>query len=498
MNKEILLVVEAICNEKGLAKEAIFQAVESALAMATKKGKIADIDVRVAIDRETGDYSTFRRWSVVSDDQSLDNPATQMRLSIARDRNPLVEVGNYVEEPMESMPFGRIGAQAAKQVIVQKVREAERAQLFESYQRRVGQLITGVVKRIDRNGIILDLGNNAEASIDRSELIPREAIRNGDRVRGYLKEVRSENRGPQLLVTRTAPELLIELFKLEVPEAGEGLIEIMGASRDPGLRAKIAVYSRETRVDSVGACVGMRGSRVQAVSNELSGERIDIIPWDANPAQFVINAMSPAEVTSIMVDEDSHSMDVAVPEAQLAQAIGRNGQNVRLASQLTGWELNVMTETQAVEKNEQETQNLQQLFMDALEVDSDLAAILVQEGFSTLEEVAYVPVHEMLQIEGIEQELVEELRNRARDILLTRAIVSEEHVEPEPSSELLAMEGMDLDLARILATRGITTMDELAELAVDDLTDIEGVNQECAASLIMAARAPWFARQDQA
>ncbi|CAK0761344.1 transcription termination/antitermination protein NusA [Gammaproteobacteria bacterium] len=495
MNKEILLVVEAVCNEKGIAKEAIFQAVESALAMATKKGKIADIEVRVAIDRNTGDYSTFRRWLVVGDDEAevLENPTSQMRLSVARDRVPTVEVGGYIEELVDSVPFGRIGAQAAKQVIVQKVREAERAQLVESYLRRVGQLVTGVVKRVDRSGVIMDLGGNAEAFIDRAELIPREAVRNGDRVRGYLKAVRSESRGPQLFVSRTAPELLVELFKLEVPEVGEGLIDIMAAARDPGLRAKIAVHSREARIDPVGACVGMRGSRVQAVSNELIGERIDIIPWDANPAQFVINAMAPAEVTSIMVDEDSHSMDVAVPEALLAQAIGRNGQNVRLASQLTGWELNVMTETQAVAKNEQETAKLYQLFVEGLGVDEELAAVLVEEGFSTLEEVAYVPVHEMLQIEGMDQDLVEELRNRARDVLLTRAIASEEHAGGEPSSDLLAMEGMDAALAHILAKRGVTTMDELAELAVDDLTDIEEVSQERAARLIMTARAPWFA-----
>ncbi|CAK0763700.1 transcription termination/antitermination protein NusA [Gammaproteobacteria bacterium] len=500
MSKEILLVVEAVCNEKGVAEEAIFQAVESALAMATKKGKIADIDVRVAIDRNTGDYSTFRRWVVVTDDETepLENPAAQMRLSLARGRNPAVEVGGYLEEPMDSVPFGRIGAQAAKQVIVQKVREAERAQLVESYLRRVGQLVTGVVKRVDRSGVILDLGGNAEAFIDRSELIPREAVRNGDRVRGYLKAVRSESRGPQLFVSRTAPELLVELFKLEVPEVGEGLIEIMAAARDPGLRAKIAVHSREARIDPVGACVGMRGSRVQAVSNELTGERIDIIPWDTNPAQFVINAMAPAEVTSIMVDEDSHAMDVAVPEAQLAQAIGRNGQNVRLASQLTGWELNVMTETQAVAKSEQETEKLQRLFVEALAIDDELAAVLVEEGFSTLEEVAYVPVHEMLQIEGMDEDLVEELRNRARDILLTRAIASEEHAGGEPSPDLLAMEGMDPALAQILMARGVTTMEELAELAVDDLTDIEEVDQERAARLIMTARAPWFAEQDQA
>ncbi len=496
MNKEILSVIESVCNEKGIPEEVIFRAVESALAMASKKGKVADIDVRVSIDRNSGVHSTFRRWTVVADDDatSLENPATHMRLSVARERDATVEVGGCVEEAMESVPFGRIGAQAAKQVIVQKVREAERAQLVDSYLRRVGQLVTGVVKHVDRAGILLDLGGSAEAFIDRAELIPRESVRNGDRLRGYLRAVRSEVRGPQLFVSRTARELLIELFKLEVPEVGEGLIEIMAAARDPGLRAKIAVHSREARIDPVGACVGMRGSRVQAVSNELTGERIDIVPWDPNPAQFVINAMAPAEVTSIMVDEDSHSMDVAVPEAQLAQAIGRNGQNVRLASQLTGWELNVMTETQAVEKSEQETKNLQQMFMDVLVVGEDLAAVLVEEGFSTLEEIAYVPVHEMLQIEGMDQEMVEDLRNRARDVLLTRAIASEERSDKEPSPELLAMEDMDLALARTLVERGVLTVEDLGELAVDELTDIENVDEERAARLIMTARAPLFAK----
>ena len=494
MNKEMLLVIESVCNEKGIAEEVIFRAVESALAMAAKKGKISDIDVRVAIDRNSGEHSTFRRWTVISDDDAtpLENPATQMRLSAARERDPAVEIGGYVEEVMESVPFGRIGAQAAKQVIVQKVREAERAQLVESYLRRVGQLITGVVKHVDRAGVLLDLGGNAEAFIERAELIPRESVRSGDRLRGYLRAVRSEARGPQLFVSRTARELLVELFKLEVPEVGEGLIEIMAAARDPGLRAKIAVHSREARIDPVGACVGMRGSRVQAVSNELTGERIDIVLWDPNPAQFVINAMAPAEVTSIMVDEDSHAMDVAVPEAQLAQAIGRNGQNVRLASQLTGWELNVMTEAQAVEKSEQETKNLQQMFMDVLAVSEKWAEVLVQEGFSTLEEIAYVPVHEMLQIEGMDQTMVEELRNRARDVLLTRAIASEERSGKEPSPELLAMEGMDPALARTLAERGVQTVEDLGELAVDELTDIEDVDPERAARLIMIARAPLF------
>ncbi len=493
MSKEILLVVDAVCNEKGIAKETIFQAVESALAMATKKSHGGEIEVRVTIDRHNGDYRTFRRWRVIGEEGSLDNPLTEMSIAEATQRQLTPGSDGFVEESMESVPFGRIGAQAAKQVIVQKVREAERAQIVDLYRARLGQLVTGVVKRVDRSGVTLDLGGNAEAFITRDELILREAMRNGDRVRGYLREVRPEPRGPQLFITRTAPELLVELFKLEVPEAGEGLIEIVAAARDPGLRAKIAVRSREARVDPVGACVGMRGSRVQAVSNELAGERIDIVPWDPNPAQFVINAMAPAEVSSIVVDEDSHAMDVAVPEIQLAQAIGRNGQNVRLASQLTGWELNVMTEKQAVQKNERESEALLGLFMEQLGVDEELAAVLVREGFATLEEVAYVPVHEMLQIEELDQDLVDELRNRARDFLLTRAIANEEKADGEVTPEVLALDGMDEDVARVLASRGVVTMDDLADLAVDDLTDIDGVDSERAARLIMAARAPWFA-----
>ncbi|MEW6354477.1 MAG: transcription termination factor NusA [Pseudomonadota bacterium] len=496
MNKEILLVAEAVSNEKGVGKDIIFEAIEAALATATKKRHVGEIDVRVTIDRETGDYQTFRRWLVVEDAAEEFLPDSQIRLMDALDIRADARVGEYIEEPMESVSFGRIAAQTARQVIVQKVRDAERAQVVEAYKERRGELVTGIVKRVERGGVVLDLGGNAEAFISREDMIPREAMRPGDRVRGYLREVRAEARGPQLFVSRTAPELLIELFKLEVPEVGEGLIEIKGAARDPGLRAKIGVKTNEPRIDPVGACVGMRGSRVQAVSSELAGERIDIILWDENPAQFVINAMSPAEVISIVVDEEAHSMDVAVAEDQLSQAIGRGGQNVRLASQLTGWELNVMTETQAEEKSEAEAESLHKLFKEQLDVDDDVAAILVQEGFSSIEEVAYVPVQEMLAIEEFDEDLVEELRNRAKDVLLTRAIAKEEKLaKPEPAADLLEMEGMDENLARALASHGIVTMEDLAEQAVDDLLDIEGLDSERASKLIMTARAPWFAAE---
>lgn len=499
MNKEILLVVDAVSNEKGVQKEVIFEAIEAALASATRKKHGGDIDARVAIDRETGDYDTFRRWEVMADDdEEFENPEAQIQLSDALEENPEIEIGGYIEEPMESVAFGRIAAQAAKQVIVQKVREAERQQVVEAYQDRIGDLLMGVVKRIERGNVFLDLGGNAEAIIPREHMIPREAVRPGDRLRGYLYEVRSEQRGPQLFISRTAPELLIELFKLEVPEVGEGLIEIIGAARDPGLRAKIAVRAHDPRIDPVGACVGMRGSRVQAVSNELAGERVDIINWSDNPAQFVVNAMSPADVVSIIVDEESGSMDVAVGEEQLSQAIGRGGQNVRLASQLTGWELNVMTESQADEKSEQEAERLQGLFMEQLDVDEEVAAILVQEGFSSLEEVAYVPPQEMLEIEEFDETIVEELRNRARDVLLLRAIANEEQLEDsEPAEDLLTMDGMDRELAFTLAGRGIRTMEDLAEQSVDEMMEIDGMDEERAAALIMTARAPWFAEEEE-
>lgn len=496
MSKEILLVVDAVSNEKGVSKEVIFGAIEAALATATKKRYESDTDVRVSIDRTAGDYETFRRWLVVDDAVEPEFPGKELTLSEARQKDPAAAIGGYVEEPMESIAFGRIAAQTAKQVIVQKVREAERAQIVDAYKDRIGQLVTGVIKRVERGSVILDLGSNVEALLGREDSIPREAVRSGDRLRGYLRDVRPESRGPQLFVSRTAPEFLIELFKLEVPEAGEGLIDIMGAARDPGARAKIAVKSNDPRIDPVGACVGMRGSRVQAVSNELAGERIDIVLWNENPAQFVINAMSPAEVTSIVVDEDSHSMDVAVAEDNLSQAIGRGGQNVRLASQLTGWELNVMTERQAEEKGEVEAQTLRAMFMEQLDVDEEVAAILVQEGFSSIEEVAYVPVQEMMQIEEFDEDIVNELRNRARDVLLTRAIASEENLEKTaPAPDLLEVEGMDQRLAYLLAEHGVITREDLADQAVDDLTDIEGLDAALASKLIMAARAPWFAAE---
>jgi len=499
MNKEILLVVDAVSNEKGVAKEIIFEAMEIALATATKKRHGGDVDIRVVIDRQTGDYETFRRWEVIDDSETsqLEHPEHQITLAAARIDEPEIQPGEFVEEQIESVSFGRIAAQTAKQVIVQKVREAERAQVVDAYKERIGELINGVVKRIDRGNVILDLGNNIEALISREHVIPREPIRPGDRVRGYLYDVRSEPRGPQLFVSRTMPEFLIELFKLEVPEVNEGLIDIMGAARDPGLRAKIAVRSNDSRIDPVGACVGMRGSRVQSVTNEMNGERVDIVLWNDNVAQYVINAMAPAEVQSIVVDEDSGSMDIAVDEEQLSQAIGRGGQNVRLASELTGWELNVMTEAQAEEKNEAELGALIKLFHEQLNVDEEVASILVQEGFSSIEEVAYVPVHEMLEIEEFDEDIVNELRARAKDVLVTQEISNEEHGGAEPEKDLLEMEGMDPELADALAGRGVVTMDDLAELAVDDLMEIDGMDEERAAKLIMTARAPWFAEEQE-
>ncbi|MFO7305303.1 MAG: transcription termination factor NusA [Gammaproteobacteria bacterium] len=494
MNKEILMVVDAVSNEKGVDKEIIFEALEAALASATRKRYGEDIDVRVSINRKTGDYDTWRRWKVFADDSTeLENPERELRLEDALEISKDAKVGGYVEVPLESVAFGRIAAQTAKQVIVQKVREAERAQVVEEYKNRVGTLVSGIVKRVDRNGVYVDLGGNAEGFIPRDQMIPREPIRAQDRIKAYLKEVRSEPRGPQLFLSRTAPEFLIELFKLEVPEVGQGLIEILGAARDPGVRAKIAVKSNDPRIDPVGACVGMRGSRVQAVSNEIAGERVDIILYDENPAQFVINAMAPAEVVSIIVDEDSHSMDIAVTEEKLSQAIGRGGQNIRLASELTGWELNVMTEQAAEEKSEGESRQLMQMFMEQLDVDEDVAQILVQEGFSTIEEIAYVPASELSDIEEFDEEIVKELRSRARDVLLTQAIASEEKLRnAKPAEDLLQVEGMDERLAKELAIRGIVTREDLAEQSVDDLLEIEGIDAERAGALIMAARKHWF------
>ena len=492
MNKEILLVADAVSNEKGVDKRIIFEAIEAALAMATKKRYNSDVDIRVAIDPVTGGYETFRRWTVVADD-AMDQPERQTTLSAAQFENPNIQEGDVIEEPVDSIEFGRIAAQTAKQVIVQKVREAEREQVFDAFKDREGELVMGIVKRVERGNVFIDLGNNVDAIIPREEMIPRESVRPGDRLRGYLKEVRAESRGPQLMVSRTDPRFLVELFKIEVPEIGEGLIEILGAARDPGSRAKIAVKSIEARIDPIGACVGMRGSRVQAVSNELAGERIDIVLWDENPALFVINAMAPADVVSIVVDEESESMDIAVAEEQLSQAIGRGGQNVKMASDLTGWTLNIMSESAAEAKSEEEAERAQKVFMDALDVDEELAAILVQEGFTTIDEVAYVPVSEMMEIEEFDEGIIEELRQRAKDVLLTRAISSEELAEPE--QDLLEMEGMDEETAKRLAAKGIKSMEDLAEQAVDELVEIEGIDEERAAKLIMTARAPWFAEE---
>ncbi|MEY2625089.1 MAG: transcription termination/antitermination protein NusA [Gammaproteobacteria bacterium] len=495
MSKEIMMVVDAVSNEKGVDKEVIFEALEAALASATRKKHGEEWDVRVAINRKTGDYDTFRRWKVFADDsKELEVPDRELRLEDAIDVDKKAVIGGFVEEPMESVSFGRIAAQQAKQVIVQKVREAERAQVVDAYKDRVGQLVSGVVKRVDRNGIFVDLGGNAEGFVSRTDMIMREQVKPQDRIKAFLKEVRSEPRGPQLFLTRSAPEFLIELFKLEVPEVGQGLIQILGAARDPGIRAKIAVRSNDPRVDPVGACVGMRGSRVQAVSNEIAGERVDIIPFDENPAQFVINAMSPAEVISIVVDEDSHSMDIAVSEEKLSQAIGRGGQNIRLASQLTGWELNVMTESDAEAKSESEARALVENFMKQLDVDEDVATILVQEGFSTVEEIAYVPQAELNAIEEFNEDIVKELRSRARDVLLTQAIASEESLDSQlPADDLLLLEGMQPDLALALARRGVRTREDLAEQAVDDLLDIQGLTADEAGKLIMKAREHWFA-----
>jgi len=494
MNKEILLVVETVSNEKSVDKEDIFQAVEAALATAAKKRYSEDIDVRVEIDRKTGDYTTYRRWKIVPDDsEEWENVHRVMALDIAHEKDATLQFDDYYEEEIPSVAFGRIAAQTAKQVMVQKVREAERQHIVERYRGEIGRLISGTVKKVIRDGVILDIGGNAEAIIPREEMIPKENFRLGDRTRGILHGIRAENRGPQLVVSRTSPDFLIELFKIEVPEIGEDVIEIKAAARDPGLRAKIAVKTNDKRIDPVGACVGMRGSRVQAVSNELGSERIDIILWDDNFAQFVIAAMSPAEVVSIVVDEERTAMDIAVSEDQLAQAIGRNGQNIRLASQLTGWTLNVMTAEEAEAKLNQEADQAIEGFIKDLNVSEDLAEVLVSEGFTSVEEVAYVPIDELLAIESFDEEIVEALRSQAKDALLTKALVSEEKLESsEPAEDLLALEGMTDQLAGELASRGVVTREDLAELAIDELLDIEEMDQERAGKLILAARAHWF------
>ncbi|HSH84174.1 MAG TPA: transcription termination factor NusA [Guyparkeria sp.] len=497
MNKEILFVVDSVSNEKGIERQVIFEAIEAALAQAARRRHGGDIETRVEIDQDKGSYRTFRRWQVVEGDSS-ENPEREIILEAARMDDPEIQVGDYIEEEIESIEFGRIAAQAAKQVIVQKVREAERQQVVEAYQDRKGELIMGLVKRIDRGNVILDLGGNAEAIIPRDEMIGRESVRPGDRLRGYVTDVRHEPRGPQIFVSRSAPEFLIELFKLEVPEIPQGLIEIVNAARDPGLRAKIAVRSNDPRIDPVGTCVGMRGSRVQSVTNELAGERVDIIVWDENPAQFVINAMSPAEVVSIVVDEDAGTMDVAVSEENLPKAIGRGGQNVRLASQLTQWQINVMSEEQAIEKGETESRRIVERFMTALDVDQDVGEVLVEAGFTSIEEIAYVPTEELLEVEGFDEDIVDELRSRARDALLALAISGGAEAEEEPAEAndalpLEELDGMTAELAASLRENNIKSSEDVAELAIDELMEYEGVDEELAGQLIMAARAPWFA-----
>lgn len=493
MSKEILMVADAVSNEKGVSRDVIFEAIESALAMATRK-RFSDegVQCRVAVDRKTGEYDSFRVWTVV-DDEELENPAAEVPLSEAVKKDASLEVGSTIEEPIENEAFGRIAAQTAKQVIVQRVRDAERDLVVKEYEDRVGELVSGTVKKVTRDSILVDLGGNAEALLPRDQMIPREGFRMGDRLRALLTDVRAEVRGPQLFLSRTDPQMLIELFKIEVPEISEEVIEIRAAARDPGSRAKIVVSTNDGRIDPVGACVGMRGSRVQVVSNELANERIDIILWDDNPAQLVINAMAPAEVASIIMDEDSHTMDVAVEEDNLAQAIGRNGQNVRLSSELTGWTINVMSVEESAEKQQQEAESFMQSFMDKLGVDEDVAEILVSEGFTSLEEVAYVPLDEILAIDGFDEEIAEELRNRAKDALLTQAIASEEGISSANiEDDLLNMEGMDETLAMQLASKDILSMEDLAEQSIDDLMDIEDMDEERAGKLIMTARAPWF------
>ncbi|GHB63668.1 transcription termination/antitermination protein NusA [Psychrosphaera saromensis] len=494
MAKELLLVAEAVSNEKAVPREKIFEALEFALAAATKKKSAIDIEVRVKIDQETGEYDTFRRWLVVPDDHQMENPVAEMSISAAQYDEPELQLGDYVEEQIDSIKFDRITTQMAKQVIVQKVREAERGQIADAYRGQIGELITGIVKKVNRDNVTLDLGNNAEAVLYREDMIQRETFRPGDRVRAYLYAVRPEVRGPQLFVSRTKSEMLIELFRIEVPEIGEEMLDIVAAARDPGSRAKIAVKSNDRRIDPVGACVGMRGARVQAVSGELNGERVDIVLFDGNDAQFVINAMAPAEVASIIVDEDRKSMDIAVAADNLAMAIGRSGQNVRLASQLTGWDLNVMTEADMAEKHQAENSKTIEVFMKGLELDEDFATMLVDEGFSSLEEIAYVPVAELLEIDGLDEDIIEELRTRAKAVLTTQALANEESLEKsEPTEELLNLEGVDRHLAFVLASRGVTNLEELAEQGTDDLADIEELGEKKAGELIMAARnIVWF------
>ena len=481
MSREILLLVDALAREKNVAKDIVFGALESALASATKKRINDEADVRVTIDRDTGDYESFRRWVVMPDEEVVNDEA-EMGIIDAREIVPGIQVGEYIEEPLEPIDFGRIGAQAAKQVILQRIRDAEREQVLNDFLERKEHLVSGSIKRMERGNAIIEIGR-LEAVIPRDQMIPRENLRVGDRVKAFLLRIDRGARGPQLILSRTAPEFVGKLFELEVPEIEDGLLEIKACARDPGLRAKIAVQSNDPRIDPIGTCVGLRGSRVTAVRNEIAGEQIDIIVWSADPAQFVIAALQPAEVVSIVVDEESHAMDVVVDENNLAIAIGRNGQNVKLASELTGWTINLMSEEESAQKTGQEREGLRELFMEKLDVDDELADILIDEGFSSLAE--------MLEIEAFDEGTVNELRNRARNVLLTEAIVTEEHLE-NVSDDLINLEGMDKPLAATLARHGVLTRDDLADLAVDELVEIAGIEQERASALISVARAHWF------
>ena len=489
MSREILLLVDALAREKNVAKDIVFSALETALASATKKRIHDDADVLVSIDRETGDYTSKRRWLVMLDEE-VTNDEAEMGIIDARELRPDVQIGDYMEEELEPIDFGRIGAQAAKQVILQRIRDAEREQVLNDFLDRKEFLVSGSIKRMERGSAIIEVGR-MEAVLPRDQQIPRENLRVGDRVKAFLLRIDRGARGPQLVLSRTAPEFLMKLFELEVPEIEDGLLELKACARDPGLRAKIAVKSNDQRIDPIGTCVGLRGSRVTAVRNEIGGEQIDIIVWSADPAQFVVAALQPAEVVSIVVDEDAHAMDVVVDENNLAIAIGRNGQNVKLASELTGWTINLMSEQESAEKTAQEQQGLRALFMAKLDVDEELADILIDEGFSSLEEVAYVPLTEMLEIEAFDEDTVNELRNRARNVLLTEAIVTEEQLE-NVSDDLLNLDGMEKSLAAKLAQQGIRTRDDLADLAVDELVEMAGIDEERAKALISVARAHWF------
>ncbi|WP_153112138.1 transcription termination factor NusA [Propionivibrio limicola] len=489
MSRETLLLVDVLAREKNVPKDIVFGALELALASASKKRIDDEADVRVVVNRESGDFETFRRWEVVADEDYLIE-ARQVPLSEARNQDPDVEVGDFLEEALEPIDFGRIGAQAAKQVILQKIRDAEREQILSDFLERKEHLVNGTIKRMERGNAIVEAGK-IEAVLPRDQMIPRENLRVGDRVKAFLLRVDRAARGPQLILSRTAPEFIIKLFEMEVPEVEDGLLEIKAAARDPGVRAKIAVKSNDQRIDPIGTCVGMRGMRVNAVTNELGGERVDIVLWSADPAQFVVGALAPAEVLSVVVDEDKHSMDVVVDESNLAVAIGRGGQNVRLASELSGWTINLMTEEESQTRLEAESAAVRVLFMEKLDVDEEVANILIEEGFSTLEEVAYVPLHEMMEIESFDEATVQELRERARNVLLTEAIATEEQIG-EVSEDMLSLAGMDKQLAGKLAANGIKTRDELADLAIDELTEMTGIDAERAKELITTARAHWF------